>query len=108
MLFRSRSLDMEPYQDCVFWLDVREVTAGGGTVSMNYETSPIQDDAYFKGMVTAVTMTASSTPTRTIALLGSATIAVSRWLRWRISVAGASDAWDATFRIWVSTNSPGA
>lgn len=97
-----------PYQDIVFWLDVREATLGGAThLVMNYETSPTKDDSLFQAMTTGPNIDAVvGTPTVTKVLLAqNPTVPLARWVRWRISVSGtASSSWDATFRILCSAN----
>ncbi len=101
-------LDMTPFQDVTFWLDVRDANGGGGTLTVAYQTSPVEDEGYFFNMVSPVTMTAGSSPTRSLGLLNGASVAVARWLRWKVSQSGAAANWDATFRIWVAANAPGA
>lgn len=98
-------MGLAPYEDIVFWLDCREITASSGTLVMNYETSPTKDENLFAGMVSGVTMSASTTPTITKVLLSqNPTVPLARWVRWRISVSGATAAWDTTFRILCAAN----
>ena len=94
-------LDLTPYQDVIFWLDVRQAT---GTPGVTYQTSPTKDESLFQGMVTAVAMAAASTPTVTKALLSSATTPIARYLRWSIT---GTVSWSATFRIIIAANAPG-
>jgi hypothetical protein len=98
-------LDVSPYLDCVLWVDCREVT---GTVTLNIQTAPTKDDAYFKTMISAAgltTLAAAEGPVAYTALASSTAVPVAAWLRWQLSSATSS--WDATFRIWVSGNAPG-
>jgi hypothetical protein len=94
-------LDLTPYQDLYFWLDVREAS---GTPSIAFQTSPTKDDSLFTAIVAATTMTSSGSPAIVKAPLSSATIPVARFVRWQIN---GTPTWDATFRVIVSANSPG-
>jgi hypothetical protein len=98
-----------PYQDIVFWLDVREITLGGATsINMNFETAPTKDDILFMPMLTSFAMAVTNpTPTVKPVLLSSSTplIPLARWARWRLSVVGtATSSWDVTFRILCAAN----
>ena len=96
-------LDLTPYQDLVFWTDVRDVQ--GGTVTFNFETSPTKDDALFANVITGIGL-AAATIRQDKALLGAATVPVARFLRWKLE--GPAAAWSTTFRIYVAANSGGA
>jgi hypothetical protein len=101
-------LDFSPFQDCVFFIDCREVT-GSTSPSLAIETSPSRDDALFAGLVPSFTLSASSGPSPKIAfLLPSTTVPVARWVRWKLTAAGGIGKWDATFRIWACGIAPGA
>src|SRR5215469_918398 len=50
------------YEDIVFWLDVREVTASAGTITMNYQTAPLKDESLFTNMIAGVTMAVTTPP----------------------------------------------
>jgi hypothetical protein len=96
-------LDLRGFEDIVAWLDVRLVTPGtGGSVSMVYQTAPTKDDALFTAVAT-VSALSSTTVTVTKALMSSASVPLSRWLRWQLTNS-ASTSWDATFRIWIAAN----
>jgi hypothetical protein len=97
-------LDLTAYQDCVFWIDTREIT--GTTVTMTLQTSPSKDEILFSTMVTAFQL-ALSTTSATVkpALLASAPTPLARFVRWQLT--GPAVTWDATFRILVAANSPG-
>ncbi len=94
-------LDVGPYGDAMFWLEVRSVSnPGAGDVKLAYETSPAADDALFRSLA-EITLTASSTPVITkIALGGNPEVPLARWLRWKL-VGTASGAWSVTLRIHV-------
>jgi hypothetical protein len=95
-------LDLSPYQDVVFWIDVREATS---TPLIQFQTSPTKDDSLFTPMLSAAqTLTAATTPLVKAALLASANVPVARFVRWQIN---GTVTWDATFRVLVAANSPG-
>jgi hypothetical protein len=97
-------LDLTPYQDIVAWLEVKEVSVGGGTnVQMAYQTAPTKDDTLFQAVVAAFNV--ATGVTTTVMLKDSATVSVSRWLRWQLTVTGGpSSTWDAVFRIFIAAN----
>jgi hypothetical protein len=97
---------LDAFQDVVFWLQVPEVTTGGGTVTLNYETAPLKDESLFAAMATAgISAAAMTPPTITKVLLGqNPAIPLSRWVRWRLSQSGATSAWDVTFRVLLVAN----
>jgi hypothetical protein len=103
-------LDLAPYQDVVFWIDVKETTnngTAGGSPTLYLQTSPTLDDSLFQSMTTSgVTMTAAAAPTVLALLMASASTVVplARYVRWQIV---GTTTWDATFRIAVAANSPG-
>jgi hypothetical protein len=99
-------LDVTPYQDVQFWIDVREAVTTT-SLSLSLETSPSVDEFMFQQVIAAVPLVASSGPILPPkqALLAGALVPVAQWLRWRI-LPGAS-AWAVTFRIVISANSPG-
>ena len=95
-------LDLSPYQDVFFWLDVREVT--GSTPTMTFETSPAADDNLFQQMVSPVSVQVGTTVVR--APMTTATTPIARYLRWKLT-GPVSTLWDVTFRVLVAANSPG-
>jgi hypothetical protein len=95
-------LDLTPYQDLVFWVDVREAT---GTPSITLQTSPTKDESLFTAVVAATTISASATPVVIKATLSGATVPVARYLRWQLN---GTPTWDATLRVLIAANSPGA
>ena len=99
-------LDLSPYQDVVFWIDIKETTNNDtpdDSPTLYLQTSPTLEDSFFQSMVT-VTMVAAGTPSVVPALMASATVPLARYLRWQIVGA---PGWDATFRIAIAANSPG-
>ena len=103
-------LDMSGYSDVVVWFDVKDVVLGTGMtgITLDFQTAPTKDDAYFRAMATGISLTASSpsaTPGVFLALMNSASIPVSRWLRWKLTAAGTpSTAWSVTIRMFVSAS----
>jgi hypothetical protein len=95
-------LDLSPYQDLVAWLQVSELTNGSGTVSMAFQTAPTKDDSLFVAVTAAATV--ATGVAITTMLKDTTTNPLSRWLRWQLTVSGASSAWDATFRLLLSAN----
>ncbi len=96
-------LDLAPYQDVNFWLDVREFS--GATPSITFQTAPIKEEALFVNMfATSTPLTLSpSNPYRV--LLFNATVPVARYVRWLLT--GPASAWDTTFRVLVAANALG-
>ena len=93
-------------QDLVFWVDVRAFTLGGGTLSLNFETAPTRDESAFSPIV-SVSIT-SATVSIAKVLKDSASLPVARWVRWRLASVNSTSVWDATFRVFLAANSPGA
>jgi hypothetical protein len=106
-------LDLEPFQDVVIWLELREVTPapGAGTVTLNVQTSPTKDESFFAAAnlvsvnlaLTGTTM-GVQTPTKVI-MSTTAGTPLARYLRWQLT--STSTPFDATFRLVVSANVPG-
>jgi hypothetical protein len=92
-------LDLTPFQDVVFWVDVREST---NTPSLWLQTAPSKDEALFTAIVAAQPMATAVSVLS--ALMASATVPLGRFVRWQIAGTGT---WDATFRIYVTANAPG-
>lgn len=100
----SEWLDLTPYQDVVFWIDVREVV---GTVTLTLQTSPTKDEVFFLTPATGltqVTPVAAGTLAPRPVLISAAT-PLARYVRWHLTSVTAT--WDVTFRIIVSANAPG-
>jgi hypothetical protein len=109
-------LDLEPYQDVVAWLDVRELTVpiNMGTLYLDFQTSPVKDEAYFSsllnpngGQALAVTNPTGSGVTVVRMTKDGTYTPLSKWLRWKLNPGTgntASQAWDVTMRIWLAVN----
>ena len=99
----SQWLDLTGFEDIVTWLEVKNLTPGGGTgVTLQYQTGPTKDEALFAGTAAAFVMTTGVTVTN--ALMSAASVPLARWLRWQLGSGAATASWDATFRIWVAAN----
>ena len=97
-------LDLTPFQDVFFWLDVREVL--GSTPTITFETSPTADESLFQPILAARQMSAGASPTVIPAPMSIASVPVARFVRWKVQ-GPASTLWDVTFRVIVAANSPG-
>jgi hypothetical protein len=93
----DRWIDLEDYEDLVFYLDVREVS--GGAVQMSYQTSPTKLETSFLTMMPAFTLAAGVRVDR--AFFATAAVPAARYVRWKLT--GPVGTWDATFRIWLAT-----
>lgn len=97
----SEWLDLGPYQDVVFWVDVRNAAA---SPTLTLQTSPTKDDSFFQAIVTGFPIAGSATPTVVSAFMTAAPVPLARYVRWQLT---SGSAWNATFRIVVAANSPG-
>jgi hypothetical protein len=103
-------LTLDAYQDAFFWLQVAELTTGSGTITLNYETSPLKDETLFYATqaisLTSVQMTPPSVTGVTLyGVTAGATThpPLARFVRWHL-LASATATWDITFRILVTAN----
>ena len=101
----STWMGFSSFQDIVFWLDVREMTSPGTSLTWNYETAPSKDNNLFTVMAstTIATLTPGVQPLQKV-ILSTATVPLATWVRWRLSPSGATTPWDATFRILCAAN----
>jgi hypothetical protein len=97
-------LDLAPYQDVVFWLDLKEST---NTPMITFQTSPNKDDALFQALVpgTSLPTAGFSAPLVVSALMLNASVPVARWVRWQLTAT--TGTWDASFRVLIAANAPG-
>ena len=102
----SEWLDLTQYEDVFFWIDCKEFT--GATVTMKLQTSPTKDESFFADIYSQTLAVGIVNPASTggKCLMSSASIPIARYLRW--SVVSASAPFDATFRIFITANAPGA
>jgi hypothetical protein len=95
-------LDLAPYQDVMFYIDVREYT--GTTPTIVFQTAPIKEDGLFQDMMTAIALNAvPANPT--VVRITTAATPLARYLRWKL--AGPASVWDATFRVLIAANALG-
>jgi hypothetical protein len=107
----SEWLDLTQYEDLTFWIDVKEVTPTGAGVTLAIQTSPTKDDSLFATISSNTNLAAgiinpSAGANKGICLMASASIPVARYVRWQLT--GPASTYDATFRIFISANAPGA
>jgi hypothetical protein len=101
----STWMGFSSFQDIVIWLDVREMTTPGTSLTWFYETSPSKDNNLFSTMASTVVSTLTpGVQTIQKVILSSASVPLATWVRWRLSPSGATTPWDATFRILVAAN----
>jgi hypothetical protein len=106
----SEWLDLGPYEDVIFWLQLSEVTS---TPTLLYQTSPNKDEAFFAaqtgGMTGAGIGLGSLLPTTTVVVTQvfawSATFPLARYVRWQI-IPPSSASFDVTMRILVAAVAP--
>jgi hypothetical protein len=96
-------LDLYAFEDIIAFLDVKQFTNGGGTVTMSYEHAPTKDDTLFTPALSAFNLANGLTVTKML-MSGGGITPISRFLRWKLTVSGASSTWDATFRVWIAAN----
>ena len=98
-------LDMSSYLDLVAWLEVKQVSASTGTVSLGFQTCPSKDDSLFQNMNDTSVAISAGVQVSTL-LRDTALCPLTKWLRWQLKASTAST-WQATFRIWVAASQPG-
>lgn len=105
-------MSFQPYQDIVFWLEVKSYTGGGLTsVTLDYETAPAKDESLFAKMITTANITAALALARQdkVLLAQNPTVPLARWVRWKLTPNGTvSSEWGITFRIHCAANAVGA
>ena len=102
----SNYAQLDAFQDAVFWIQVAEITTSSGTITLNYETAPLKDESLFSAMASSSLTTAAMSPPliSKVLLSQNPSVPLSRWVRWRLTQASATAAWDATFRILLVAN----
>ena len=99
-------LDLAPYQDVSFWLDIREFTPTSPAVpTIVFQTSPIKEDGLFQNMIAPVSLTLTPSNPYRVAITTSQT-PVARYVRWQLQ-SPPSAPWDVTFRVLVSADAIG-
>lgn len=93
-------LDVTPYQDAVFYVQVAKLT---NSPTLSLQTAPTADESLFVSMAGSIALNSSLTLVP-VYMLPSPT-PIARFVRWQLT---GSPTWDVTFRIVVALNSPGA
>jgi hypothetical protein len=87
-------LDISPYEDLVFYLDVKNATAGIAQIS--YQTSPTREDPSFLNMIAPLSLAIGL---RTdAALAANCQVPAAAYLRWQV-IGAPGMTYTATFRI---------
>jgi hypothetical protein len=104
-IFQGESgyLDLAPYQDVSFYVDIREFT--GTTPNMGFQTAPLKEEALFQDMLTAFAVTLTPANPYRVPITTSA-CPVARYVRWKL-VGPAVTPWDVTFRVVVAATALG-
>jgi len=99
----SEWLDMGPYQDVSFYVDVREYS--GSTVpTLQFQTAPIKDEVLFQPMLSpAISVNSVTNPNRVP--ITTTAVPVAQWVRWQL--VGPASTWDVTFRVLVAADALG-
>ncbi len=107
-------LDLQDFEDAVAWVEVREITSAGGTISLAVQSAPLKENAFFTpnnvsptslttvGVAVVPMVLNDLKPTNTNGVIA---MPLSRWLRWLVASAGTSGTWDITFRVLVVAHS---
>jgi hypothetical protein len=103
-------MSFQPYQDIVFWLEVKSWTDGGLTsVTLDYETAPAKDESLFVKMITTTAITAPVSRQDKVLLAQNPTVPLARWVRWKLTWNGTSTSeYGLCFRIHAAANAVGA
>lgn len=95
--------DASYFQDIVFWTHTAISQPGGGSLTVDFQTSPIKSESSFVSMATvSLTAGVQTTPIP----LSSANTPLARWVRWRFS-AVPSSTYLTTFRIMAAVSARG-
>jgi hypothetical protein len=99
----SSWLDLGPYQDVSFYVDVREYS-GSSTPTLQFQTAPLKEDVLFQNMLgTAISVNSITNPYR-VAITTTA-CPVARYVRWQL--VGPASTWDVTFRVVLAATALG-
>lgn len=93
-------LGFSSFQDIVFWVEVKTVSAG--TVTINLQTAPTKDDVLFNTLTNCTVGATGATNTVLKNILSTnPAIPLATWVRWTLSGSVAAT---ITFRILASAN----
>jgi hypothetical protein len=99
----SSWLDLAPYQDVSFYVDIREFTPSSVTIpQMGFQTAPLKEEVLFQDMLAAFTCTLSPANPYRVPITTSS-CPVARYVRWKL-VGPAATPWDVTFRVLVAAD----
>lgn len=103
-------LSLQPYQDAVFWLEVKSIALGGLTsITLDYETAPAKDESLFVKMITTTALTTAINRQDKVLLSQNPTVPLARWVRWKLTPTGTpTGEYGICFRIFVAANAVGA
>ena len=103
-------LSLQPYQDVVFWLDVKSIALGGLTsITLDYETAPAKDENLFVKMITTTNLTAATSRQDKVLLAQNPTVPLARWVRWKLTPNGTpTGEYGICFRVYCAANAVGA
>ncbi len=96
-------LDLAPYQDVSFYIDIREFSPSAG--NMVFETAPIKEDVLFQAMLSSIAFTTAPTNPYRVPIT-TASCPVARYVRWKLT-GPASTPWDITFRVVLAATALG-
>ena len=96
-------LDLAPYQDVSFYLDVREFS--GATPTIVFQTAPIKEDGLFQNMLGAINLTLTPANPYRVPIT-TASCPVARYVRWQLQ-GPSGGAWDTTFRVLLAADALG-
>jgi hypothetical protein len=98
--------DQDAYVDAggasemVFYIDVLNVSTGGGAISLTLESGPTNDAAFFLPVAGPIALAASTSTLIMKTVPGAVSVfPLSRFLRWHVTAAGSSSTWSVTFRV---------
>jgi hypothetical protein len=103
-------MSFQPYQDIVFWLEVKSWVSGALTsVTLDYETAPAKDESLFVKMITTTNITAAVSRQDKVLLAQNPTVPLARWVRWKLTWNGtATSEYGICFRLHAAANAVGA
>jgi hypothetical protein len=99
-------LDLAPYQDVSFYVDIREFTpTPSPLVQIGFQTAPFKEDVLFQDMLSAFNVTLTPANPYRVPIT-TTSCPVARYVRWKL-VGPAATPWDLTFRVLVAADGLG-
>lgn len=105
----SEWLDLEPYEDVVFWLLVTNASTAGSP-ALVYQTAPAKDDNFFASQTAGMSgaaiplVSGGNSAVVTQVLAWNAPFPLARWVRWQIPAVAA--AFTVTMQIVAAATAP--